>query len=827
MHKYLPYKIFLLTICTCWMLPGSAQVNKAPAYPLITQDPYFSLWSFSDKLNESVTKHWTGKEQSLRGTITVDGKQFGFLGTASTPSDNLLPTGADKPFECKYTEADPGNNWMKESYDDAAWKTGKAPFGLGWDNDAETPWLTKSIWIRREFILTEEQIKSINTNPLNLELRHDDDVEVFINGVPAYNCTGCYVSSIKEYPLNKILKSKLKKGKNIIAAHCINPAGNAWLDLGLGRKLPVQGILPANQQSVELTATQTKYTFTCGGIILELDFLSPLLATDLNLLSRPVSYVSFSIRSADKKQHKVELQINSSLDVARNKRSQRMETTYKYYQDIRYAQMGTREQPILQSKGDDIRIDWGYFYLAGSMQNTKGFADFAIVPAAEPVIKNVPGKEADADTAPAIHFSKGLVAANKTASGTILFGYDDINAIQYFNQNLQAWWKLDGTTIEQAMEKASTDYPIIKKRCEAFDKQLYADAERTGGAAYAKLCVMAYRQSIAAHKLVKSPQGDILFLSKENFSNGSINTVDVTYPSAPLYLLYNPDLLKGMLNGIFYFSESGKWTKPFPAHDLGTYPIANGQTYPEDMPVEEAGNMIILTAAICRAENKPDYANKHWNTLSQWVEFLVKDGFDPANQLCTDDFAGHLSRNVNLSMKAIVGIAAYAQMAKNGGNTDAALKYAAIAKDYAKRWQEMAADGDHYALTFDKKGATWSQKYNLVWDKLLQLNLFPQAVYNKEIKFYLTKQNKYGLPLDSRKSYTKSDWIMWTATLANNKTDFEALVKPVYLYATQTPTRVPLSDWHETKDGKQIGFQARSVVGGYFIKMLENKWKSK
>jgi len=361
---------------------------------------------------------------------------------------------------------------------------------------------------------------------------------------------------------------------------------------------------------------------------------------------------------------------------------------------------------------------------------------------------------------------------------------------------------------------------VVMKRCFEFDRQLWQETLKEGGKNYADLCVLAFRQSIAAHKLVKDHQGNLLFLSKENFSNGSIGTVDVTYPSAPLFLRYNPELLKGMLNPIFYFSESGKWTKPFPSHDVGSYPLANGQTYGGDMPVEESGNMLILTTAIAHMQGNADYAKKHWNVLTIWANYLLENGLNPENQLCTDDFAGHLSHNVNLSVKAITAIAGYGRLAEMLGKKEIAQKYTASANQMAKQWMQMADDGDHYRLTFDQSG-TWSQKYNLVWDKVLKLGIFPKEVAQKEVAYYLTKQNKYGIPLDNRKDYTKSDWIVWSAAMADNLETFQKLTDPVHLYVSETPNRVPMSDWYGTKDAIKLNFQARSVVGAYFIKLLK------
>ena len=169
-----------------------------------------------------------------------------------------------------------------------------------------------------------------------------------------------------------------------------------------------------------------------------------------------------------------------------------------------------------------------------------------------------------------------------------------------------------------------------------------------------------------------------------------------------------------------------------------------------------------------------------------------------------------------------MGVAGYSEMAHILGLYDVAEKDAGIAKKMAVKWEEMANEGDHYRLAFDREN-TWSQKYNMIWDKMWNLNLFPNNVIDKEVSYYLTKQNPYGLPLDSRKEYTKSDWIMWTATMSPDQATFEKFINPLYKYINETTSRVPISDWHDTKTGKMTGFKARSVIGGYWMKVLVNK----
>jgi hypothetical protein len=244
------------------------------------------------------------------------------------------------------------------------------------------------------------------------------------------------------------------------------------------------------------------------------------------------------------------------------------------------------------------------------------------------------------------------------------------------------------------------------------------------------------------------------------------------------------------------------------------------------MPVEESGNMLLMIAGIAKVNGNASFAKQYWPLLTKWAQYLRTKGFDPENQLSTDDFAGHLAHNANLSIKAILALGAYAQLAGNLGELETAKEYLELARQDAARWIEKDRDGDHFRLAFDRPG-TWSQKYNLVWDSLLDLNLFPESVVKTELASYRQHENKYGVPLDNRADYTKLDWLAWTASLASSKAGFINLFGPGYLFANESSSRVPLTDWYDTKTGKQVGFQARSVVGGIFIEMLSDPaiWK--
>ncbi|MCW5555823.1 MAG: DUF4965 domain-containing protein [Verrucomicrobiae bacterium] len=599
----------------------------------------------------------------------------------------------------------------------------------------------------------------------------------------------------------------------------------------MGKEPAVVPALP--QTNLEVLPTRTIYTFEGEGVRLTLTFMTPALPDDLEVLARPVTYMSYEFVVLDGKGHEVQFGFAANGELAVNEPRQEVVASQESVQGLRVGNLGSIEQSVLGKRGDDIRIDWGYLYLAAP-DSTRT----SVGPVRDGTMAGVVGKAAapspistplSASEIEVSAISDSFDLGPRPVSRWLMLAYDDIFSIQYMKKHLRPYWRRNGWEAADLLKASAAEYESLKKRCEAFDAEFMADLRKAGGEKYAKIGALAYRQCFAAGKFVADANGQPLQFSKENHSNGCIGTSDVFYPMAPQFLLFGPTLAKSFLVPFMNYAASERWKFPFAPHDLGTYPHANGQVYgggerteENQMPVEESGNLLILMAAVAEMEGNADFAGLWWKQLEQWAEYLKAKGFDPENQLCTDDFAGHLAHNVNLSAKAIMGLGSFAKLCDLRGDKAKAAEYWKLAREFAQRWVKEADDGDHFRLAFDRPG-TWSQKYNLIWDRILGLNLFPAEVARKEMQFYKQVQNKYGLPLDNRRDYTKLDWITWTATLTRTRADFEALIDPVYKFLNETPDRSPMTDWYETKTARKVGFTARPVVGAVFAELLYDK----
>ena len=808
--------------------PYQATALRLPSVPIVVNDPYFSIWSPYDKLTEGTTRHWTDDEMPLTGLLRVDGTLYRFMGAEKEYVLEPVAAMADQgAWHAKVTRWKPAAGWEKPDFDASEWSDARGAFGTqGEYPHVRTRWVetNSDIYVRRTIDIDAAAAAA----DLYLCYSHDDVFELYINGTRVVNTGETWRTGVVKH-LDGNLKGLLKPGKNVIAAHCHNTNGGAYVDFGIYKNVIKKSVemKQAVQKSVSVLATNTYYTMECGPVLLDLVFTAPMLIDNLDLLSTPVNYISYNVRAKDKKQHDVQFYLSASPEIAVNKISQPTVTTIVNEEGVKYAKTGTIDQPILAKKGDGICIDWGYLYLPAingdvSIATEEDMvSSFALTgKLAQAGEKIVARKVAEMPVLAYVHdFGK-----IKEASSFALIGYDEVLDIEYMYYRYKGYWARNGKTIFTAFNELARDYSSVMNRCRVLDKRIYDDGFAAGGKKYAEILSASYRHVIAAHKLFEDKDGNLLFFSKENNSNGCVNTVDLTYPEAPLFLVYNPDLQKAMMTSIFDYSLSGRWTKPFAAHDLGTYPIANGQVYGGDMPLEEAGNMLTLAAMLVKIDGNTSYVDKYWDIMREWTDYLVENGQDPSNQLCTDDFAGHWAHNCNLSVKAIMGVAGFAEMARVKGDQASADKYMKKAKEMAAKWEKDARDGDHYRLAFDREN-TWSQKYNMVWDKLWKTNIFPNNAMQKEVKYYLTRQNQYGLPLDIRKDYTKSDWIMWSAAMADDMKTFQKFVDPLYDYINQTPSRVPISDWHDTKTSRMIGFKARSVIGGYWMRVLAEKVK--
>ncbi|PLW10460.1 hypothetical protein PCANC_23157 [Puccinia coronata f. sp. avenae] len=410
---------------------------------------------------------------------------------------------------------------------------------------------------------------------------------------------------------------------------------------------------------------------------------------------------------------------------------------------------------------------------------------------------------------------------------------------------VQKWgyWRSKFSQTTDAIDFFLGDYFKAIQAAIEIDKRIIEDAKRLGGDAHAAIVSVSARQAVGSMELTigKDSAGNfdpsnVAAFIKEISSNGDMSTLDVIFPQFPILSYLDPALLRLTLEPIFKYTESGLYPNKWTVHDLGRYPNATGHNDGKDepMPVEEAGNILIMVLSYYQLTKDANWLRKHYNILKQWAQFLVNGGLVPEEQLSSDDFAGKLANQTNLALKAIVGIGAMSQIALATGDKDEASKLRSTAEDYISKWSKyaLADNGQHTKLAYQLNDS-WGTLYNLFADRLLNLKLVPQSIYDKQDHFYPSVANDYGVPLDNRHTWAKTDWQMFAAAASISTQTRDLFIGKLVKYLQANKVNGGFPDLYETQTAEypgrsststwRIEFINRPVVGAHFAILALDK----
>ncbi|KAF9464433.1 DUF1793-domain-containing protein [Collybia nuda] len=615
--------------------------------------------------------------------------------------------------------------------------------------------------------------------------------------------------------------------------------GQAYSFLGTPN-VPGTTFNKAVQKSSQFTSTQSIFVLSAGPVDITVTFLSPVEATDLVKQSTPFAYMAVSAVSTNGAAHSVQVYSDISAEwVSGNNALLAKWSTSTGAILTHEVQL---QSPAVFTEINDHTQYGSAFY---STTNTVGatYQTGADVTVRAQFINNgrLPNTQDTAfraiqDNWPVFGFSHDLGSVTG-ASAPVVFSVGHIRdpAIKYIvagggtqSRSLYFWSQFQ--TSAALISSFLGDFSNALSRAKAFDAKVNTDATRIS-TDYASVVALSIRQSLGAMEVTisKNSNGswntaDVIVFMKEISSDGNMNTVDVIFPAWPVLLYTNPLLGKYLLEGLFRYQASGLYPNKWSVHDLGSsYPNALGHNDGRDeaMPVEESGNMVIMALSYAQKTGDKSHLTQYNALLDQWTQFLITDSLIPGDQLSTDDFAGHLVNQTNLAIKGIIGIKAMSQIASLVGDTTRSNNYSTIAANYVSRWQTLSASssGNHLTLQYGN-AASWGLSYNLYADKLLKLNLFPASVYDMQTAWYKTVRQPFGVPLDTRHTYTKTDWQIWTAGIVTDTTTRDFFISSVKKWASDGLSSQPFGDWYETTNGAPEGFRARPVVGGHLALLI-------
>jgi len=603
---------------------------------------------------------------------------------------------------------------------------------------------------------------------------------------------------------------------------------------------PSENFTLATQTSLVVTATRSTYTLTAGPVTLTATFFSPVDPASLQRQCVPMSYLTVTAVANDGNSHAVSVYTDISAEWAHGNDAEEVTWAQQEVGSLNVLTVTPSTPSVLAEYGD--QASWGTVVWA--TDNVKGLtwqagqdvvvrANAAAGTLPDTVDTNQP--RAINDDWPVFGFLRdlGTVGAKPSAEVVVSIGHVREPAVSYLGTDLNPYWTKYWSTWPEMLTWFRDDLPAARAVCAATDAAVnqWAGQQLGPGSAlgrqYAAITSLALRQAFGGTELVVSPAGGPWAFLKEISSDGNVSTLDVLFPAHAAYLQLSPAYLELLLAPILYYVENYDYPNRWAPHDLGfSYPNATGHlsadSGEENMPIEESGNILMMACAVMTRMPPADaaaYARAHYPILTQWAKYLLSQEPNyPGTQNQTDDFTGVIAASVNLNLKGIVGLGTFSKIAGYAGKASDQASYAATARSFIKTWAGLGQDASaaHLDLAYGDTG-TYSLKYNAYPDRMLNLNLVTPAIQAQEAAWYVAQANAYGVPLDSRHTYTKGDWEMLTAAfLYAQPAARNLLVGDLYDFLNTSPSLVPFTDWYDTIADTQNGFQDRPVVGGTF-----------
>ncbi|KAJ6628763.1 hypothetical protein B0H10DRAFT_2209222 [Mycena sp. CBHHK59/15] len=585
----------------------------------------------------------------------------------------------------------------------------------------------------------------------------------------------------------------------------------------------------ATQKSSQFTSTQSIFVLSAGPVDLTVTFLSPVEPNDLVKQSIPFSYMAVSAASTDGASHSVQVYSDISGEWVSGDNSLTVNWNSTTTGSVLTHQVQLANPTVFGEVNDHTQYGSAFYSTLNTVGTT--YQTGADVNVRAQFINN--GKLANTlDTGfrainnnwPVFGLSHDLGSINP-ATAPVVFSVGHIRdpAITYIvaggsTQSRSLYFLSECPNTAAVISAFLGDFSCALARAQAFDAKVQSDATKISED-YAAVVALSIRQAFGATELTISKT------STEISSDGNVNTVDVIFPAWPIFLYTNPALGKYLLEGLFRYQASGQYPNKWSVHDLGWFKLSQSSRHndgaDEAMPVEESGNMIIMALSYAQKSGDISHLTRYFALLDQWTQFLITDSLIPANQISTDDFAGPLANQTNLAIKGIVGIGAMSKIQALLGNSAQSANYSSIATSYVSQWQKFSASttGAHLTLSYGSPDS-WGLSYNLFGDKMLKLNLFPTSVYDEQTAWYQTHANAFGVPLDTRHTYTKTDWEIYTAAIVTNTAVRDVFIGAVKKWVSDGQSNGAFGDLYDTVSGAPVGFRARPVVGGHLALLV-------